>query len=679
VFKPVAMQRLSAVVLKRDQRAVLRALGRLGVLHLERAQPGPDTAPLPPADHAAELARASRVLVRIDALRRSMGLSPVADAADIPEIALSEAEGALGPIEEKASELLGRQQDLKRRSAQAASMLRQILPFQGLDVPFDQLGGSMFFHFAVGLMPPENLETLSQRVDPRTVLLPLAQYEGRLPLVVVTARQRKDELESQLREGGFEPITFRAAADATAATFAQECREEQEFLSSDFGRLGDLLTRLARDSDEALARLNRAVFVERKVLEAEQEFPRTRETVLVTGWAPADAVPAVRQMLQEVTRGRYVLQAQDPTSAADAEVPILLRHPWILRPFEMIVSGYGLPTYRELEPTLFVAITYVVMFGMMFGDAGQGAVLALGGIGILLAAKAPLVLRSEETSLLRRVAKVRNVGLLLLLLGLSSVGFGIYYGSYFGITRWHGEELGAYPLSRHTLIGLMGVALAVGVAVISLGLVLNMINKFRRGDVVGGLLDKFGVAGAVFYWGVLALAMKYAAVQETGLVWLALIAVVALPLAAVAFKEPLQFILARRAARGAPHGHAAQEASLVEAVLGSLVDAVEMVIRLAANTLSFVRLAGYAISHAAILMATFVMVAQVQKAARGPLGDCLQVLLIVLGNAVAIALEGTVALVQAVRLEYYEFFGKFFSGSGRAFQPFRLTVEKQGT
>ena len=665
MFKPVAMQRLSAVVLERDQRAVLRGLGRMGVLHLERAQPGPDTAPLPPADHAAELARADAMLVRIDGLRLALSLSPrQGDAADIPEIALSEAEGALRPIEEKASELLGRQQDLKRRTAQAASMLRQVLPFQDLDVPFDQLGGSMFFHFAVGLMPPENLETLSQRVDPRTVLLPLAAYEGRLPLVAATARQRKDELESQLREGGFEPITFRAAADATAATFAQECREEQAFLSSDFGRLGDLLARLARDSDEALARLNRAVGVERKVLEAEQEFPRTLETVLVTGWAPAEAVPAVRQMLQEVTRGRYVLQVQDPTDIPDAEVPILLRHPWILRPFEMIVSGYGLPTYRELEPTLFVAITYVVMFGMMFGDAGQGAVLALGGIGILLAAKAP---------------KVRNVGPLLLLLGLSSVGFGIYYGSYFGVTTWHGEELGACPLSRHTLIGLMGVALAVGVAMISLGLVLNMINRFRRGDVVGGLLDKFGVAGAVFYWGVLALAMKYAAVQEAGLVWPVLVAVVVLPLAAVALKEPLQFILARRAARGAPHGHAAQEASLVEAVLGSLVDAFEMVIRLAANTLSFVRLAGYAISHAAILMAIFVMVAQVQKAARGPLGDCLQVLLIVLGNAVAIALEGTVALVQAVRLEYYEFFGKFFSGSGRAFQPFRFSAERQGT
>lgn len=671
MFKPVAMQRLSAVVLERDQRAVLRGLGRLRVLHLEQAQPGPDTAPLPPADHAAELAQADGMLERIDHLRLSVSLpartgpyGAAADAAEIPEMALGDAEAALAPLEETAAALLNRQQDLQRRMAHAASMLRQVLPFQDLDVPLDQLGRSMFFHFAVGLMPPQNLETLRGRVDPRTVLLPLAAYEGRLPLVAVTALHRKDELESQLREAAFEPITFRAPADTTAAMFVQECREEQEFLSKDFAGTDRLLARFARDSDEALAELNRAILVERKILEAEQALPRTEETVLVTGWAPVDAVPAVRRMLEEVTRGRYVLQAQDPTDVPDEQIPVLLRHPWILRPFEMLVSGYGLPRYGELEPTLFVAVTYVAMFGMMFGDAGHGAVLALAGLAAALAG---------------RSVRVRDVGVLLVLLGLSSAAFGIYEGSYFGITRWHGEELGHNPLNRDILIALMGVALAIGVAVISLGLVLNMINRFRRGDVVGGFLDKFGVAGAVFYWGVLALAMKYAAVQESGLVWPVLVAVVVLPLAAVVLKEPLEFILARRAARGAPHGHAAGGAGLVEAVLGSAVEAFEMVIGFAANTLSFVRLAAYAISHAAILMATFVMVAQVQKAARGPLGDCLQVLLIVLGNVVAIALEGTVALVQAVRLEYYEFFGKFFSGSGRAFRPFRLTVEKQGT
>ena len=90
-----------------------------------------------------------------------------------------------------------------------------------------------------------------------------------------------------------------------------------------------------------------------------------------------------------------------------------------------------------------------------------------------------------------------------------------------------------------------------------------------------------------------------------------------------------------------------------------------------ANTISFVRLAAYAMSHAAILMATFLMAAEVQKVSVG--GGVLSTLVLVVGNIVAILLEGIIASVQALRLEYYEFFGKFFSGMGKAFNPFRFS------
>jgi len=207
--------------------------------------------------------------------------------------------------------------------------------------------------------------------------------------------------------------------------------------------------------------------------------------------------------------------------------------------------------------------------------------------------------------------------------------------------------------------------------------VLNMINKFRHGDVVGALLDKFGVAGAVFYWGVLALAAKYTAVTEMGLFWAALVAVVGVPLAAIVLKEPLEFVLARRPGHER-HGHEAEGTSMLEAVLGSFVGAFEAVIAYTANTISFIRLAAYAMSHAAILMATFAIAAQVGSWVPGPGGTVLWVLVIILGNVMAILLEGLVALVQAVRLEYYEFFGKFLSGSGRAFEPFRISAGSQG-
>ena len=174
------------------------------------------------------------------------------------------------------------------------------------------------------------------------------------------------------------------------------------------------------------------------------------------------------------------------------------------------------------------------------------------------------------------------------------------------------------------------------------------------------------MAGALFYWGVLALLLKYAALKRSGLSGMALILVVALPLTVWVLKEPVVYVLkSRRGPAGAHSG------SFFEAVMESGVEAFEAVLGYMANTISFVRLAAYAMSHAAILMATFVMAAEVKKSAGG---DVFSVLVIIAGNLVAILLEGIIAAVQTLRLEYYEFFGKFFSGDGHPFMPFRLSA-----
>jgi len=498
------------------------------------------------------------------------------------------------------------------------------------------------------------------------LLLPLPQSEeGRRHVVAISSRLGRAALEGHLQNAGFERATFCAEEGATVASLARDSLQQRGRLESELASAREAIAAFRPEAAAALGDLRRAIVAERRILEAQQEFPRTETTVLLRGWAPAKAVADARAALRQVTSGRFVLNAEDPSEVPDEEVPVLLGHSWLLRPFEMIVSGYGLPRYTELEPTLFVAISYVVMFGMMFGDAGHGAVLMLLGLGMILRVKSP---------------KIKDIGVLLALAGLSSVVFGLLYGECFGFTEKHGWPLPALwtePLAREGSMSVMVTAIGIGIGLISLGLVLNMINKFRHGDVVGGLLDKFGVAGAVFYWGVLALALKYAAVRDMGLVWAAIALVVVLPLVGIVLKEPLEYILARRPGHKR-HGHAAEGTNFLEAVLGSLVEAFETIIAYVANTISFIRLAAYAMSHAAILMATFAIAAQVHRAVEGPGGTALWVVVIIGGNVMAILLEGLVALVQAVRLEYYEFFGKFFSGSGRAFEPFRISAGSKG-
>jgi V/A-type H+-transporting ATPase subunit I len=318
----------------------------------------------------------------------------------------------------------------------------------------------------------------------------------------------------------------------------------------------------------------------------------------------------------------------------------------------MLVSTYGLPNYRELEPTLFVALSYLVMFGIMFGDAGHGFVLAMCGLVALFAG------RSE---------KVRDVGFLLLFGGLSSIVSGVVYGSYFGI-----EALKKYALWHDPLEGdpmrLMYGAIGIGVVMISLGLILNIINRFRRGDTFGAILDKFGLIGLLFYWGALVLLINGEAIQSRGLMGISVIVFLIVPIVGWSLKQPMEHLLGRKAGE---HGEAG--GGLASALMESCVEAFEAVLGYLANTISFVRLAAYAMSHAALIFAAFMLAEVVRDVAFG--GSLWSLLVIILGNLVAIILEGIIASVQALRLEYYEFFGKFFSGNGQPFEPFRLAPD----
>jgi V/A-type H+-transporting ATPase subunit I len=643
------MKRLSVVVLERDERRVLRGLGALGAVHLVRTPAGPETAPQAPPDRTAELARADGLLVRLDKVARQLELEGLGEPpAEPSEMALEEVEQRLEPIERQVAEALQSRESALQRWGRVTAFLDQVSAYEGLELSFDQIGRFSFLHFALGSLPAENLRRFEEKVGPNVVLLPLAASADRQRLVAVTSRKGRFALETALEASGFRREPLARDTTGTIAEVLQQARREKDQLAEELGHPREVLDSLAREVAAPLAALRAVVAAERRILEAEQNFPRTDATVLITGWIAAEDVPALRRRMQDLVAGRSILETEDPGDIPESEVPVLLRHPWLLRPFEMLVIGYAVPSYRELEPTLFVAISFLLMFGIMFGDVGHGGVLVASGL------LARWLGRSE---------KVRDVGVLLVLAGSSSVLLGFVYGEYFGL---HGWGLWHNPLEADATEVLVH-AIAIGVGIISLGLVLNIVNRFRRGDLVGGFLDKFGVFGAVFYWGVLALGIKVAASDSKTLHWAELVLLIILPLLALMLKEPIQYALARR------RGQAPPAENIGMALLESAIEMFEAVLSYMANTLSFIRLGAYAMSHAAILMATVLLAREVSAmAGGGGVGSTVGILVLVVGNLLIIILEGLLATVQAIRLTYYEFFSKFFSGGGRAFEPFRL-------
>ena len=647
MFSSARMMRLSVVVLARHERTVLRHLGKLRILQLTRTAAG-DTAPVGPPDRSRELARYDKLLVRVAELRRELGMDTVPTLAG-GAMTEEEAERKLTVWEERAGAWVRQRDQLQRQVQELQARTDQVEPYRALDVPLDSLRPSPFLHFVTGTLPVGAVDRVAE--GQRTVVLPLPLSKGRQPILALTMAKEQTALEETLRQAGFQGEELPVLKELTPERVLAESQQEQERLSQKLALLEEEGRALATETSGPLAEIEQWAATERHLTAAEQLFSGTAASVLIAGWIPAIDAPSAEEELRRCTGGCCAVELTDANNVPQQEVPVLLRHSRLLRPFEMLVTAYGLPRYGEVAPTLFVAISYVLMFGMMFGDVGHGSLVALAGAGLVLAGGA---------------AKRRDVGVLLLANGLSSAGFGAAYGSYFGLPGLKEHALWRDPLEGDPM-ALMLLAIGLGVALMSVGLVLNIINRLRRGQLVEGLLDKFGVVGVVFYWGALILAAKSAAIQAQGWWAWAVLVFLAAPVGCWTVKEPLTLWWHRRA------GRETEPSGMAGAMTESLVGAFEGILLYLANTISFVRLAAYAMSHAALLMAAFTLAEQVRSLS--PAGSVLAATVIVLGNIIAILLEGIVAAVQALRLEYYEFFGKFFSGDGQPFKPFSLLTE----
>jgi V/A-type H+-transporting ATPase subunit I len=281
----------------------------------------------------------------------------------------------------------------------------------------------------------------------------------------------------------------------------------------------------------------------------------------------------------------------------------------------------------------------------MFGDAGHGALLALAGY-----------------CLFRYLPQYLDYGILLMEAGTASVLFGVLYGSFFGIP-------GALPVlwlePSRDLPRFMRVAVMLGVVLVSLGLVLNVVNSWRAGQRASALFSVQGLFGAFLYWTGVALAvrllMPWQFVLPAPVLWVLAGGAVVL----IVLRAPL----VRRLERGACARPAAAPAPAALRALEGSVELADSLFSYVANTVSFVRIAAFAAVHAALFVAMF---AVADTLAQTRFGTPLTIAVLVAGNAVLILLEGLTVSVQVLRLEYYEFFGKFFRGGGELYRPLML-------
>ena len=354
----------------------------------------------------------------------------------------------------------------------------------------------------------------------------------------------------------------------------------------------------------------------------------------LSGFVPESYLEEFKQGIETVV----TIKDFDPSVQEDIETPTLLKNNLFARPFELFVDMYGLPKYTEFDPTTYFAITYSIMFGMMFGDLGQGLMIAIAGW-----------LFAKKTG--------SKLGEIMIRLGISSMIFGVIYGSVFGNEEIIGEILGPLNIglpihvtSPSFTMNLLISTVAFGAILLLSSIALNIVLSLKHKRYQRALFTQNGVAGFVFYAFVLFALVK----EVTGssvLNPLTISLFIGVPIFAMFMKEPLGNLLGGKSVK--PHegwgGY----------ILESFFEMFEVLIGFVSNTMSFMRVGGFVLSHAGMM--TVVAVLQ-QMSGKGA------ILVLIIGNIFVVCLEGLLVGIQSLRLQYYEIFSRFYDGGGKPFE-----------
>ena len=405
--------------------------------------------------------------------------------------------------------------------------------------------------------------------------------------------------------------------------------------------------------------------------EVTQKLESTELVYRITGWIPASDAESYMKDLDQLTESRIAIREFDPyevpsVMSGKEDVPVKLTHGKLVKSFERMIFSYGSPIYGTIDPTPWVALFFTVLFGIMFGDCGQGLVLLL--VGVLMACK---VIKLGGWEKFARV---------FICVGVSSSIMGLLTGEFFGtekllepFAKWvtglfgnpHAPILklmpNGDPKSIYVMFGVFGVAVGIGFLINTCGLIINILNNIIRKRYGDAFFGKNGLAGAIFFWYVIALVIRIAVAHHKIAAYD--IIIIAVSLFFAAFAAPF--------GRALNHEKPLLENGVGSYVISSIVEIIEVVSGYLSNTVSFVRVGAFALSHA-VLNFTIMTLTNLT----GGEGTVAGIIILILGNALIIVLEGMIVAIQVVRLQYYEFFSKFFHETGREFKPFKFELIK---
>lgn len=544
---------------------------------------------------------------------------------------VSEIKEKIDNINNQYTEYINKIVDLEKENELMQKNYDIIKNLVSVDSKIENLYNLKYMKFRYGTVPTKNLEEINRKIDNTdAIYFELKREEEYTWILYLTTEEFLGKVDSFFNVQDFERIWLPKEASGTPEEFINQIEKNIKENLTKIDKEKEELRNLRIDAKEILIGAHKQLLLYENVNILKKYIVHDQNgTFYIVLWVSKDNVENIKSILSNYKNVDYDIFDDDE----DIQAPTKLKNIKIFRPFETLIKMYGVPNSKEIDPTGLVAITAFIMFGFMFGDVGHGLVIFILG----------LILAKRKASL----------GPVLAIGGISSIIFGVLYGSVFGKEDIIKPIL-ISPMDNIQTMLISGIA--VGSIFILIAMIFNIINGIKNKDLQKCLFDKNGISGFLLYGLILADVAVYF-LKGQMLIPINVIVIVSIILILlILFGDTISSKLEKKKEQA--------KTPMVEKIF----EIIEMTLSFASNTISFLRLAAFAINHVGLCMAVYLLADM-----SSGVGN---IAIAIIGNIVVIALEGLIVGIQVLRLEYYELFSRFYEGNGREFKSIKKQIQE---
>jgi len=384
------------------------------------------------------------------------------------------------------------------------------------------------------------------------------------------------------------------------------------------------------------------------LLQSQTKILQSERLATIKGYTPQEKFNELSDKLNKLLKGKVVVLKNDEAAIPQEEhehathaaiaPPTRITNNKFVRPFEELTKLYGMPKYNEIDPTPIMAITFPILFGLMFGDLGHGLLLLIGGLAV--------------GKLIKKGQGIKNLCYIMAACGAAACVTGVLFGEFFGQPIF--PPLWFSPFED--IFTFLIFCMFVGIAQIMVGLAIEMGNyivNHRIADAVFTAIPKMA-----FFIGGIYIIYNY---QLDFAAWLSgpILAAI-IPIVILIFGKPAYLAIAK------PANHEHEE---MDGIANRLFESGDVFTRLLGNTISYSRILALLMAHWALMLVVYTIAGLIGS--ESILAILLSTIVIIFGNIFVLALEGLIVFIHTLRLHFYEWFSKFYTGTGTAFTPLK--------